>query len=85
KKFIHIQDEHDFNEKVTYLTKSGDNGRKATPNWIWLLTISMVFVEAMGFSYVLAGYTLPGASENLQQTGAYGIAFLISVILVAFT
>ena len=34
KKFIHIQDEHDFNEKVTYLTKSGDNGRKATPNWI---------------------------------------------------
>ncbi|MDR6395581.1 hypothetical protein [Herbaspirillum seropedicae] len=85
KKFIHIQDEHDFNEKVTYLTKAGDNGRKATPYWIWLLTISMVFVEAMGFSYVLAGYTLPGASENLQQTGAYGIAFLISVILVAFT
>lgn len=85
KDFIHIQDEHDFNEKITYLTKAGDNGRSETPKWIWLLTISMVFVEAMGFSYVLAGYTLPGASENLQQTGAYGIAFLISVILVAFT
>jgi len=85
KDFVHVQDEHDFNEKITYLTKAGDNGRKATPNWIWLLTVSMVFVEAMGFSYVLAGYTLPGASENLQQTGAYGIAFLISVILVAFT
>lgn len=85
KDFVHVQDEHDFNEKVSYLTKAGDNGRKSTPNWIWLLTVSMVFVEAMGFSYVLAGYTLPGASENLQQTGAYGIAFLISVILVAFT
>ena len=85
KNFVHIQDEHDFNEKVSYLTKAGDNGRKDTPKWIWLLTVSMVFVEAMGFSYVLAGYTLPGASENLQQTGAYGIAFLISVILVAFT
>ena len=85
KNFVHIQDEHDFNEKVTYLTKAGDNGRKETPAWIWLLTVSMVFVEAMGFAYVLAGYTLPGASENLQQTGAYGIAFLISVILVAFT
>jgi hypothetical protein len=85
KKFIRIQDEHDFNEKITYLTKAGDNGRRETPAWIWLLTVAMVFVEAMGFSYVLAGYTLPGASENLQQTGAYGIAFLISVILVAFT
>ena len=85
KSFVHVQDEHDFNEKVKYLTKAGDNGRTNTPNWIWLLTISMVFIEAMGFSYVLAGYTLPGASENLQQTGAYGIAFLISIILVAFT
>lgn len=85
KDFIHIQDEHDFNEKITYLTKAGDNGRTETPKWIWLLTVCMVFVEAMGFSYVLAGYSLPGASENLQQTGAYGIAFLISVILVAFT
>lgn len=85
KKFIRIQDEHDFNEKVTYLTKAGDNGRKETPSLIWVLTIGLVFVEAMGFSYVLAGYTLPGASENMQQMGAYGIAFLVSVILVAFT
>lgn len=85
KEFIRIQDEHDFNEKIEYLTKAGDNGRKPTPTWIWFLTVAMVFVEAMGFSYVLAGYTLPGASENLQQTGAYGIAFLISIILVALT
>lgn len=85
KKFIRIQDEHDFDEKIEYLVKAGDNGRKPTPTWIWLLTVAMVFVEAMGFSYVLAGYTLPGASENLQQTGAYGIAFLISIILVALT
>lgn len=32
----------------------------------WVLTIALVFVEAMGFSYVLAGHTLPGASENMQ-------------------
>lgn len=85
KKFIRIQDEHDFNEKISYITKAGDNGRRETPSLIWVLTIALVFVEAMGFSYVLAGYTLPGASENMQQMGAYGIAFLISVILVAFT
>jgi len=85
KQFIRIQDEQDFDEKITYLTKAGDIGRRSTPKLIWILTVALVFVEAMGFSYVLAGYTLPGASENLQQTGAYGIAFLLSVILVAFT
>ncbi|MRW91676.1 hypothetical protein GJ699_16915 [Duganella sp. FT80W] len=85
KDFVHLQDELDFDEKVTYLTKAGDNGRSGTPGWIWLLTVVMVFIEALGFSYVLAGYTIPGASENLQQTGAYGIAFLIAAILVAFT
>lgn len=85
KQFIRIQDEHDFNEKIAYLTKAGDIGRSNVPALIWVLTVALVFVEAMGFSYVLAGYTLPGASENLQQTGAYGIAFLLSVILVAFT
>lgn len=67
KNFVHIQDEHDFNEKITYLTKAGDNGRKDTPKWIWLLTVSMVFVEAMGFAYVLAGYTLPGAVKTYNK------------------
>jgi len=50
KNFVHVQDEHDFNEKKAYLTKAGDNGRTNTPGWIWLLTVSMVFVEALGFS-----------------------------------
>lgn len=85
KKFIRIQDEFDFNEKVNYLTKAGDIGRRATPHWIWAVNAALVVVEAMGFSYVLAGYTLPGASENLQQMGALGIAFMVSVILVAGT
>lgn len=85
KQFIRIQDENDFHEKIDYLTKAGDIGRKSTPPMIWVLTAGLVLVEAMGFSYVLAGYTLPGASENLQQTGALGIAFLLSVLLVAFT
>ncbi len=85
KEFVHAQDEYDFNNNVEYLTLSGDNGRKPMPFWIWLLTVVLVFIEAMGFSYVLAGYTIPGASENLQQTAALGIAFMVSVVLVAFT
>lgn len=85
KKFIRIQDEHDFNEKIKYLTRAGDNGRTPMPTWIWVLTALLVFFEAMGFSYVLAGWSIPGASESLQQSNALGIAFLVSVVLVAFT
>jgi len=85
KKFLRIQSEHDFNERVTYLTLAGDDGRTTTPLLIWVLASALVIVEALGFSYVLAGYTLPGASENLQEQGALGIAFLISVILVVLT
>lgn len=85
KSFLKIQSEHDFNERVTYLTLAGDDGRTPMPLLVWVLTFALVIVEALGFSYVLAGYTLPGASENLQETGALGIAFLISVILVVLT
>lgn len=85
KPFASVQSEHDFNENSKYLSRAGDKGRTPMPIWIWILTALLVFVEALGFSYVLAGWTMPGASENLQQTGALGIAFLVSVILVAFT
>lgn len=83
--FLPAKNQSDYKEKITYLTKAGDYGRTPMPTWIWVLTALLVFVEAMGFSYVLAGYTIPGASENLQQTGALGIAFIVSVLLVAFT
>ncbi len=85
KKFVRVIDEHDYNEKSAYLTYAGDNGRHPMPGWLWPVIIAMVFVEAMGFSYVLAGFTIPGASENMQQAGAYGIAFLISALLIFLT
>src|SRR5262249_32562255 len=45
----------------------------------------LVFVEALGFSYVLAGWSVPGSSENTQVQFSYGLAFVFAVILVAFT
>lgn len=85
KSFIRIQSEYDFNEKIAYLNKAGDNGRKSTPVMIWVLTVILVFIEAKGFSYVLAGYTVPGASESNQEMAANGLSIIISVIAVAFT
>jgi energy-converting hydrogenase Eha subunit F len=85
KQFVSVISEHDYNEKIDYLVYAGDNGRTLMSGWLWPVIIAMVFIEAMGFSYVLAGFTIPGASENMQQLGAYGIAFLISGLLIFLT
>jgi hypothetical protein len=84
-KFIGVNSKKQFDNYNSYLQRSGDLGRKPLSLFMWILIAALVVVEAMGFSYVLAGYTIPGASEAMQSYGAMGIAFLISVILVAFT
>ncbi|OON59236.1 hypothetical protein B0920_22825 [Massilia sp. KIM] len=85
KAFVQVQSEYDFNERMTYLQKAGDNGRTTTPLAIWILIIAFVFIEAQGFSYVLAGYTVPGASETTQKYAAIGIAFIVSALCVLLT
>lgn len=85
KSFIQVQSEYDFDQRMSYLQKAGDNGRSTTPLAIWLLVVGFVFVEAQGFSYVLAGYTVPGASETTQQYASVGIAFIISALCVFAT
>lgn len=84
-KFISVNSKKQFDNYNSYLEKSGDLGRKPLSLFMWILVAALVVVEAIGFSYVLAGYTIPGASEAMQSYGALGIAFLISVILVALT
>lgn len=68
-----------------YLRKVRETGRAPLSVWGWLLISTLVFLESLGFAYVLAGYTLPGSSEALQIPGAIGIAVLISIGLVLFT
>lgn len=85
KRFVPVLSEYDFNQRMTYLHKAGDNGRSFTPPAIWVLIVSFVLVEALGFSYVLAGYTVPGASESTQKYAALGIAFIVSALCVFFT
>jgi hypothetical protein len=74
-----------YDKAKSYLGKVQELGRNELGIGMRLLLIAMVFIEALGFAYVLSGYTLPGASEKLQVQGAFGIAFLISCVLVFFT
>ncbi|KEO58988.1 hypothetical protein ABIE64_001013 [Thalassospira sp. MBR-102] len=74
-----------YDRSKSYLGKVQELGRNELGILMRVLLIAMVFVEALGFAYVLAGYTLPGASEQLQVQGSFFIAFLISCVLVFLT
>ncbi len=79
------KDSESFDEAKAYLHAAGELGRKPTPTLIWVMIFVLVIVEAFGFAYVLAGFTIPGASEATQQKGAVGVAAMLAVLLVWLT
>ena len=79
------KDSESFDEAKAYLHSAGELGRKPTPTLIWVMIFVLVIVEAFGFAYVLAGFTIPGASEATQQKGAVGVAAMLSILLVWLT
>lgn len=85
KRFVPVMSEHDFNQRITYLNKAGDSGRSYAPLMLKILIVGFVVVEALGFSYVLAGFTIPGASESDQKLAAIGLSFLVAASCVIAT
>ncbi len=79
------KDSESFDEAKAYLHSAGELGRKPTPTFIWIMIFVLVVVEAFGFAYVLAGFTIPGASEATQQKGAVGVAAMLAILLVWLT
>lgn len=79
------KDSESFDEAKSYLHSAGELGRKPTPTFIWIMIFLLVTVEAFGFAYVLAGFTIPGASEATQQKGAIGVAIMLAILLVWLT
>lgn len=79
------KNDESFDEAKSYLHAAGELGRKPTPMLIWIMILLLVVVEAFGFAYVLAGFTIPGASEATQQKGAVGVAAMLAVLLVWLT
>lgn len=79
------KDAEHYDRCKSYLSKVDELGRRPFPLIMWIVIFVLVIIEALGFAYVLAGFTIPGASESVQQYGAFGIAVMISIILVGFT
>jgi hypothetical protein len=78
-------DDESYDEAKDYLHAAGELGRKPTPTFIWIMIFVLVIVEAFGFAYVLAGFTIPGASEATQEKGAIGVAIMLAILLVWLT
>jgi hypothetical protein len=84
-RFIRVLSRAEYDNYMNYLRKAGDLGRQPFPPYLRVVIFLMILVEAAGLAYVLAGWTLPGASEFAQRIAALGIGFLIAVVLVFFT
>ncbi|PMI35664.1 hypothetical protein BCT30_05830 [Enterovibrio norvegicus] len=78
-------DEEHYQQASFYLDKVGDNGINPLRWYHWLSLSVLVLIEAAGFAYVLAGFTLQDASEALQKEAAVAIALIISALLVVLT
>lgn len=74
-----------FDKCRAYIAAAGETGRSPFRWYMWVLVSVMVIIESLGFAYVLAGFTIPGASENVLKMGSIGISILISILLVGFT
>lgn len=83
--YVNVIAEKDYKNMCAYLAYVDDHGRTPMPKWLLLALVLMVVIEALGFSYVLAGFTIPGASENVQQYGTFGIAIMVSFVLLLWT
>ena len=81
----HGVDEEHYQQSSIYLDKVGDKGVSPLTWYHWIGLFVLVTIEAAGFAYVLADFTLQDASETLQKEAAIAIAVLISALLVVLT
>lgn len=81
----YIADPYHYEQSSRYLNKVGDTGIIPMQWYTWLILSTMVLIEAAGFAYVLAGFTIQDGSEAIQIQAAIGIALLISALLVVLT
>lgn len=85
KPFVNHIDAKMFNQRIEYLRKSADLGRKPTPMWAWFLLVILVIAEGLGFSYLLGSWMAREGSANTHTLLMFAIVLVLCVILVALT
>lgn len=83
--YYYLKSDNLYKKSTNYLKKARETDRSPIPTYITILIIVILGLESWGFSYIFAGYAIPGASEQVQQYGGLGIAIFIAVILSVLT
>jgi len=85
KPYIILMNESRFNERIEYMRKAADLGRRPTPPWVWVLLVVLVIAEGLGFSYLLGSWMAREGSANTHTLLMFAIVLVLCVILVALT
>ena len=75
----------DFQRNIEYLRKAYDHGRKPMPGWVAFLLVTLVALEAVGFSYMLGTWMALESSENTRVYLTGAIVAVLALILVWVT
>ena len=84
KKKLH-SDSKRLDKANNYLQKVGDIGRRPLPLIMLLVLITLLFVEASGFSYVFSEFLINDASERMLQRAMILGGFVVSIVLMFLT
>ena len=75
------EDDPDLYYKATdYLEKVNESGSKPMPMWLLLLTVGLVFIEAIGFGFALAPYAVVNVIASQVALVATVGAILMAVV-----
>lgn len=85
KKFIHFMEPDDFRNRLSYIKKAQDAGRKPLPVWFMSVLFVLVVFEALGFSYLLGTWMAREGSANIHTILMITIVVVLAVVLVFIT
>ncbi|WP_199438448.1 hypothetical protein [Vibrio owensii] len=74
-----------YNNCVNYLDIAGEAGRKPISIGILAILLAVLCIEALGFTYTMAGFVDISASENTRQVIAVVTAITFAVALTTVT
>lgn len=85
KPYVVLMTEKTFNQRIEYLRKAADLGRRPTPFFVWVLLVVLVIAEGLGFSYLLGSWMAREGSANTHTLLMFAIVLVLCVIMVALT